>query len=196
MAVQASAKQANSTVVPAAELAPLRRTVELLTSRIHQLEEENHALAEKLRRHGVEVVDKSRINLELPAPLTQAIDKAQAILPYLTPGERQLAEELWGDAELFLFSRSETPVDVGNWLRRAPLCAAALAGELLIFAAGKNPYLEKVAFRNLQRSLYNHITGELVLAPAPSLRHRRLKMAPAEGYQFLAQIYHGEGEQA
>jgi hypothetical protein len=78
---------------------------------------------------------------------------------------------------------------VGHWFSKGRIWACALAGELAMFAYGRRPYLERVPFRLLQQSLYNHVTGEVVLAPARDVRVDSLRVTPAEGYQFLAQIY-------
>jgi len=86
-------------------------------------------------------------------------------------------------------ARTETPVDTGDWLSKGRACVATTEDSLLLFAAGKRSYMENVPFDRLRCSLYNHVTGELVLAPARSSKIQQLKLAPLEGYQILAQIY-------
>jgi hypothetical protein len=65
----------------------------------------------------------------------------------------------------------------------------ALERDLLLLAAGKHPLVERIPYGHIRRSLYNHVTGELVLAPAHNLRVERVALPPAAGYQILAQIY-------
>jgi hypothetical protein len=80
-------------------------------------------------------------------------------------------------------------VDVGHWLGKAPVCAAVTDGDLVLFAPGKRPYAERLTIRDgLRDSEYNHITAELILAPAEPLRVRRLKLSPVTGRMLWERI--------
>ena len=100
--------------------------------------------------------------------------------------ERRLAAELSGGQEARLLVCTGTRVDVGQWLRRGRVWAAALADEMLLFASGRRPHCERVPLGRLGESVYNPVTGELVLAPAQGVRARNLRMPPLDGYRFLS----------
>ncbi len=150
----------------------------------------------------------------LPPPRLQPLGRGSEAFGRLPPRCRALAERLLGEAEVFLLVRTATKVDVGSWFGPSRVCACALADELLLFAADNSPltallgwlgrgegtgrlgrfYAERIAMRDLRDSTYNHVTGELLLAPATAARVRKLRMAPLEGYQLLAQIHRGHEE--
>jgi hypothetical protein len=81
-----------------------------------------------------------------------------------------------------------TRVDTGGWGLNPRLRAAVRGRELVLFAPGKRPFVESVPFAALGESRYNHVTGELVLAPAPEAQVRRLKVPPVEGRELLEEI--------
>jgi hypothetical protein len=107
----------------------------------------------------------------------------------MTWGERKLFKEVVGKSKILLVYKTGSHIDVGHWFGGGIVWVCAAADELALFAAGRRGYSERVPFRLLRESLYNHVTGELALAPATELGVRTLKMTPAEGYQLLAQIY-------
>lgn len=84
--------------------------------------------------------------------------------------------------------RTGTRVDVGSWICRRRVWACVLEGELLLVAHGRRPYVESVPFEGLTASLYNHVTGELVLAPAEGARVTRLRLSPLEALELLGCI--------
>ena len=170
-------------------LAHLQRRADLLQDRVTLLEEENTSLAEKLREHGVNIHRKSHIHVDLPPALTEPAPANEQELALMNPGERRLLEEARGPDPLILVLLSETMVDVGQWIWKSRLWLGATPTDLLAVAVGRHPFLQRIPFRHIQESLYNHVTGELVLAPNRQFRLNRIQLAPLEGYQFLAQIY-------
>ena len=170
----------------------LQRKTALLADRVTLLEEENNTLAEMLREHGVDIHRRSHIHLELPPAFTTPAPGNAEELALLTKTERALFEELCGTDTVLLLLLSESMVDVGRWLMQSRLWVAASRTELAMFAAGRRPFVQRIPFRHIQASLYNHVTGELVLAPNRKFKISRIRMAPVEGYQFLAQILSAE----
>ncbi|HUT31879.1 MAG TPA: hypothetical protein VNE39_00235 [Planctomycetota bacterium] len=126
---------------------------------------------------------------ELPAPLTEALDRTSAAFARMPEATRRLAQEFVGADEVLFVVRTASRVDVGSWLGPGRLWALALRGALALVAHGPRPYTERIPFSRLRESTYNPVTGELVLAPPHHLRVRGLKLAPLEGYQMLAQIH-------
>ena len=84
--------------------------------------------------------------------------------------------------------RTGTRVDVGQWLRWPRLWLAVTGSDWLLVAAGKRPFVEKIPVGELGKSLYNAVTGELILDPAPNARVRRLKLPPVEGRDLVRQL--------
>lgn len=171
----------------------LEKTVTLLHDRIRLLLEENAHLATMLRERGVSVRVISQVRQDLPAPLTDAIDVGPDGMPdTMSNEERDLFRELCSEDRVTYLVHSQTHVDVGRWFSKGALWAAAASTELVLFAAGKRPFFEKVPYAYLGKSLYNHVTGEVILAPAESTRTSGLRLTPEQGYQLLAQIYKEE----
>ena len=126
--------------------------------------------------------------MKLPPANTAPLDRAR-MRRRLSGAERRLAESLASGRGVFAVAPTGTKVDVGRWLGKRRICACVLADEMVLLAPGRRPYAESIALADLQASRYNHVTGEVMLAPATGARLRRLKLAPLEGLQLLAQIY-------
>ena len=110
--------------------------------------------------------------------------------------ERRMLDELLGQEDVFAVLATDTKIDVGKWYRRGRVCVCALADELILFAAGPRPLAERIALADLHESRYNHVTGEVVLAPRDGSGVDRLKVPPLEGLELLAQIYKVENDHA
>lgn len=117
----------------------------------------------------------------------------------LVPGEGPL-RDLSAAERALLATQGETPVyrailsttrvDVGSWLRDGRIWVCARRVDLLLFAAGPRPFVERLAFNALQSSAYNHVTGELILAPAEGARVRQVRALPAEALAVLEWMRH------
>lgn len=125
----------------------------------------------------------------LPPAFLEPLPENAPCWAALTALERRWRDESAGETPIRWAVRSDSRVDVGAWLADARVWAAAQPGALLLFAAGKRPYAETIPFAELRDSLYNHITGELILAPAPNVRVARLKLLPVDALQLLAQMH-------
>ena len=100
---------------------------------------------------------------------------------------RLVASESWHEQVCLAFP-TRTRTDTGLWFRSARVWAFCLRDRLALVAAGKRPYVETLAFADLRQSLYNHVMGELVLAPAGGARVRRLRIPPLEARKLLERI--------
>jgi hypothetical protein len=136
------------------------------------------------------------IAVELPPPRTEPLDWASAARCRPSKAERRVAQEALVGRDVLVAVRTRSKADTGGWLRQRAVWAFALADELVLVAAGRDPYVEHIPFAELGESVYNAVTGELALAPAPHVRVRSLRMTPADGYQMLAQIYCKEPDDA
>lgn len=171
----------------------LHNEITVLHQRIKRLEEENAAFAGMLKEKGVEVQSISKISFELPPPETQPLAKDDEAFSLMSDDERGLMENVTDGKPVFVVVRSETQVDTGSWIKKSPVWTGTTDSEVFMFAAGKKPVIDRISFSQLQKSIFNHVTGCLILAPAAELKISSLAMAPLDGYQLLAQIYN-EGE--
>ncbi|MBN2301854.1 MAG: hypothetical protein JXN60_04995, partial [Lentisphaerae bacterium] len=105
------------------------------------------------------------------------------------PAIFRLIEQHADPNSLFFIVKTATSTDVGSWISKRKIWACCLAEELLLIAGGQKPFIEKTAFRQLTDSMYNHVTANLMLAPAEQLTVKRLKMSPHDAAQVLAQIH-------
>lgn len=100
-------------------------------------------------------------------------------------GPENLRAILFGDAEPLFEIRTETTVDVGSWFTRAPLWAARFQQELILHAAGRRPYAERIPLADTVDSLYCHVSGGVVIAPGVHARQRFLRLDPLAGRALL-----------
>jgi hypothetical protein len=101
---------------------------------------------------------------------------------------RRLLDDLARGDPVSDLVRSGTRVDVGSWLGRARVWTGCVPDALLLLAAGPRPYAQRIPLSDLGESRYNHVTGELVLAPAEGADIRALKIPPLEALRVLDAI--------
>ena len=116
---------------------------------------------------------------------------ADAALRHLSRDQRALLRETVGDSAVDVWL-THTRVDTGGWMGRRRILVAAHEGRVVLLAPGVKPYVEAIPFRELDQSLYNHVTGELVLAPAPGKGVRTLDMPSLDAQQLLQMIRNQE----
>ena len=131
--------------------------------------------------------------MKLPPPNTKPIEDVTRSAGLGTECGRFLRAQI-GNEAVFLLLKTGSRVDVGTWFFKRRVWVCLLGKELVLFASGKRPYIERVPFERLHSSRYNHVTGEVMLAPIEGLRVARLKTPPLEGLQLLAHIFRGEDE--
>jgi len=91
---------------------------------------------------------------------------------------------------------THTRVDVGAWGWRGRVTVGLLGDELLLLAPGRRPVVARARRADLAASLYNAVTGELILAPGGSLRQRTLRLPLVEGYAILQWVREWKGQEA
>lgn len=170
----------------------LEHKVALLQNRVTMLEEENREFAELLKGKGIDVRRQVSGALEVPPPLSEPDPGNAEMLAQMRAAERRIYDEICGKDQVFLVLRSPTKVDVGSFLRKSRVWLCAAASDLVLFAAGHKPLLLRIPYAHLQQSLYNQVTGELVLAPDRKYPLSHVELSPVQGYQLLAQIFHGK----
>ena len=105
-----------------------------------------------------------------------------------TPEELELAGDGVSPERISFSVRTRSRIDVGSWFRKVRVVACILPDELLLLAPGRCPYVDLIPFSEAQESLYNHVTGEVVLAPWEGPRIRKLRMSPLDGSKILEYI--------
>jgi hypothetical protein len=112
----------------------------------------------------------------------------QPLSPRLSRAEQQLLDEVAAGRPVAVLVRTGTTVDVGEWFRRGRVLGVCAGGEWVMLAPGKRPYVERVATPLLAASVYNPLVGKLVLAPAPGVQLRQLRLSPLEAGRALRWI--------
>jgi len=129
--------------------------------------------------------------VKLPPVSVAPLDRAERRIRLGTARWRFL-ESVVGEASVFHVRKTATKVDVGYWLGKRRVWACLLEKELLLFARGRRPYVERIPLAELKCSRYNHVTGELVLAPIETAAVKALKVPPLAALEILAYIYRGD----
>lgn len=109
----------------------------------------------------------------------------------LSQRKTRLMNELAGTRDIRMAMGTGTRTDVGRWFGKGRVCLCLTDMELLLFAVGKRSYVERIPVHGLSESRYNHVTGELVLAPAEGARVTRLKMPPLDSLGLLELVTGG-----
>jgi hypothetical protein len=172
-----------------AKVRRLERRVAALERRERLLAEENLRLADLLKDNGVEVHVSSHLTRELPEAAEKPLPADDTAFSHMTEAERALFGEASEGQDAFVLVKTGSEVDVGSWVARGQAWACAMADDLMLFASGRRPYVQRIPYRQLRESLYNHVTGSIAMAPVREAELQTLKVTPAEGYQLLAQIY-------
>lgn len=109
-------------------------------------------------------------------------------IPLLSKREKNLMEEIIGDEAPAWLVRTRTKVDVGLWFRKRAVWICLVQKNLVLFAAGKTPVVDRIGVENLKKTRYNHITAELILSPAENVLIRSLRMPPLDAFELLSRI--------
>ena len=100
------------------------------------------------------------------------------------------------DNDVYFCVKTQTKVDVGRWMRKSRVWAIGLSDHMALVARGRNRLAERIPYEQLRESVYNHVTGTLVLAPHELPAVKTLKLNPVDAHQLLAQIYFEENDNA
>ena len=106
----------------------------------------------------------------------------------LSRHERELLHEQVRGQSPRLVLRTDTKVDTGRWWRRTRLYLCVLDDELLLFAASRRRYTQRVPLSACRPCRYCHTAGALSLGAGDDLRFRHLAMPPSEALRVLALI--------
>lgn len=112
----------------------------------------------------------------------------------MTPIEQQALQDVVGDQPCRLVLRTGTRVDTGRWLKRSRLWLCIVGEELVLLAAARRRYVQKVALSDCRDAMYCHATGRLVLAGCEGLRFNQITLSPTDALTVLGMI--GQGQDA
>ena len=96
-----------------------------------------------------------------------------------------LRSKLNRDINPVLIMETHSKVDTGGWLGKRNIRAIVTSEELFLIASGKRPLVEYARLEDCTESRYNPSSGEMILAPATSLRNRELSLPPLEAMKLL-----------
>ena len=123
--------------------------------------------------------------MKLPPVSAEPLDPAER-RTRLGGARLRFVESIVGQADVFHVRRTDTKVDVGYWLGRRRVWACLLERDLLLFARGRRPFVERIPLADLRESRYNHVTGQLILAPTETAAVKALKVPPLSALEILA----------
>ena len=90
------------------------------------------------------------------------------------------------DPLLAVRSRTRLPTGLPLWPQRVWLVLQG--GQLVLLAAGRRPLQAAAPLSDLSDSRYNHVTGELLLAPGPTLPVHAIRISPLQADEILRRI--------
>ncbi len=112
-------------------------------------------------------------------------------LSWSTAAGRTLLGQLAGDRQLSWQRCTATRVDVGQWFHDSRVWVGLCDDALLVCAAGRSPLRQRLELGVLRDSVYNAVTGELTLAPAPEARVTQVALPPVEGEDLAVRLRGG-----
>ena len=98
-----------------------------------------------------------------------------------------LSEALAGQTPLLLL-RSDTRVDTGRWLRKSPLWLCVTQTDILLLAASKRRYVQRMPISDCTTSQYCHTSGALLLQPSDAWRFNTIQLPPADALKVLKHL--------
>ena len=99
-----------------------------------------------------------------------------------------LRSQLDRDIKTTLILESQSKVDTGGGLGKRNIRIIVTSEELFLIALGKRPLFENVKMEDCTESRYNPSSGEIILAPATSLRNNELSIPPVEAIKLLKAV--------
>lgn len=102
--------------------------------------------------------------------------------------EREVLLAQTDGAKPRLLLRTDTRVDTGRWLRGTPLWLCLTLDELLLLAASRRWYLERLPLADCRDSRYHPMSGQLLIASATPPRLNRAAMSPGHALLVLRAI--------
>ena len=84
-----------------------------------------------------------------------------------------------------LILESQSKVDTGGWVGKKNIRVIVTPEELFLIALGKRPLVEYAQLEDCTESRFIPSSGEMVLAPATSLRNRELSLPPLEAMKLM-----------
>ena len=84
-----------------------------------------------------------------------------------------------------LILESQSKVDTGGWIGKKNIRVIVTPEELFLIALGKRPLVEYAPMQDCAQSRYNPSSGEIILAPAKSLKNHELLLPPLEAMKLL-----------
>lgn len=75
---------------------------------------------------------------------------------------------------------------MGRWFVKGRVWICVTDNDLIVCAAGRKPFIEKVSLHDVADSFYNAITGELVFQPADVFSLKKVGIAPHDAHTVIS----------
>lgn len=98
-----------------------------------------------------------------------------------------LEAELNGDA-MRLLLQSKTRIDTGRWLRKSRIWLCLTDTHMLLLAASKRRYVQRMPLEACRDTQYCHTSGALLLEPSDHWRFNTIALAPTDGLKVLQHL--------
>lgn len=106
----------------------------------------------------------------------------------LSAAESALLNEALAGQTPRLLLRSSTRVDTGRWLCKSPLWLCVTQTQILLLAASKRRYLQRLPLSDCKASQYCHTSGALLLQPSETWRFNTIQLPPADALMVLKHL--------
>jgi len=107
----------------------------------------------------------------------------------LTDQEAALLEAELGATPPRLLLRSKARVDTGRWLGKSPIWLCLTETDILLFAANKRRYVQRMPIRDCKDTLYCHTSGALLLQPSDQWRFNTIALPPVDAVEVLQHLH-------
>lgn len=90
--------------------------------------------------------------------------------------------------------RTDMKVDTGGWLRgrKTRVWLFVTNRQIVIVAADKRRFVQKIDISQCSDSFYSHATGQLVLEPIKDVPYKHIRLTPIDANRVLDLIAEGE----
>lgn len=104
---------------------------------------------------------------------------------------RVVLDQLAGGRPVVWCRCTDTRVDVGQWFHDSRVWLGLCDDTLLVCAAGRRPLRQRLELDALRGSVYNAVTGQLSLSPAPGALITHVDLPPVEGEDLAVRLRGG-----
>jgi hypothetical protein len=106
----------------------------------------------------------------------------------MSEAERACFGMLRENAAVSVLVRTQMRVDTGGWLRNSAMWLCLTDSELVLFAANRRRFLQRLPLIECAGTSYCHVSGALHLQPSDRWHFSTIAMPPVEGIKIEKQL--------